>query len=117
LFNRPPGPWKTAIAVPRRRQTELQPPRRQLTVPKNEATSTDDTTHQTSSEIKEKYFIRIIKMAVFIFRKVSNNSGSQPCFDEVYSSITVLFTSYQDQHSTFTVWSSNILPGKLKGRG
>jgi hypothetical protein len=118
LFNRPPGPWKTAIAVPRRRQTsELQPPPRQRTVPKNEATSTDDTTHQTSSEIKEKYFIRIIKMAVFIFRKVSNRSGSHPCFDKVYSSVSVFFTSYQDQHSTFTVWSSNIIPDKLKGRG
>jgi hypothetical protein len=118
LFNRPPGPWKTAFAVPRRRLTsELQPPRRQLTVPKDEATSTDDTTHQTSSEIKEKYFIRIIKMAVFIFRKVYNKSGSQPCFDKVYSSVSVFFASYRDQHSTFTVWSSSILPGKIKGRG
>jgi hypothetical protein len=56
-------------------------------------------------------------MAVFIFRKVFNISGSQPCFDKVYSSVSVVFTSHQDQHSTFTVWASNVLPGKLKGRG
>jgi hypothetical protein len=132
LFNQPPGPWKTAFAEPRGRLTsELQPPRRQSPVPKYEATSSDDpqrntaaaepkarTTHLTSSEIKEKYLIRIIKMAVFIFRILYKKSGSQPCFEKVYSSVSVFCISYRDQDSTAsTVWSSNISPVKLKGRG
>jgi hypothetical protein len=77
------------------------------------------TTHQTSSEIKEKYLISVIKMAVFIFRILHRKeSGSQPCFETVYSSVSVSFISCRDQDSTaLMVWLSNNLPVKLKGRG